>query len=256
MSRPFQSRFGAPSQLSTRINGKIRAREVRVIGSDGTQVGILPLAEAINLARTQGVDLVEIAPNATPPVCRIVDFGKFRYEQSKKEKESKKHQQANRLKEVQLSASIDPHDFSTKVNHGIGFLCDDMSVKISLRFRGREMAHTEFGIQVVKRYIQELAPWGQAAAEPKLQGRNINLMINPLPRNKRAAAPREDDAAGSGMKPVLKEIGTPLRQVDVTSVTPRNSGPRQAASETPSGFTNSPFSSLKVPGEGVGSQSV
>lgn len=251
MSRPFQSRFGASSQPSARINGKIRAREVRVIGSDGSQVGILALSDAINLARNEGVDLVEIAPNATPPVCRVVDFGKFRYEQSKKEKESKKHQQANRLKEVQLSATIDPHDFSTKVAHGIGFLCDDMSVKISLRFRGRQMAHTEFGIQVVKRYIRELSPWGQAAAEPKLQGRNINLMINPLPRAKRAADPRATD--GAGAKPTGDGIEAPARRVEIAPAAPRNSAPGPT-DEPDRGFANSPFSALEAPAGGAGGQ--
>src|SRR5213076_394474 len=126
---------------------KIRAREVRVVSQDGKQLGVLQLGEAINLARAQGVDLVEIAPNATPPVCRLVDFGKFRYEQSKKEKESKKHQHANRVKEIQLSANIDPHDFATKLTHAIDFLCEEMKVKVTLRFRGREMAHQEFGFK-------------------------------------------------------------------------------------------------------------
>lgn len=241
MSRPFQSRLGPP-QPTTRINGKIRAREVRVIGSDGSQIGILSLHEAINLARAQGVDLVEVAPNATPPVCRIVDFGKFRYEQAKRDKESKKHQQGNRLKEIQLSASIDPHDFSTKVSHGIGFLCDDMSVKVSLRFRGREMAHTEFGLQVVKRYIQELAPWGQAAGEPKLQGRNVTVMINPLPKNKRAPNPK---AADGPVKPPGKESSGPLLEVDVR-VPVRTPAGTQEAGDSGSGFSNSPFSSLDL----------
>ena len=104
----------------------------------------MPLTEAINLARQKGVDLVEIAAAANPPVCRLVDFGKFRYEQSKKEKESKKHQHANRVKEIQLSPNIDPHDFAT-AQHAIDFLCEDMKVKVTFRFRGREMAHQEFG---------------------------------------------------------------------------------------------------------------
>ncbi len=243
MSRPFQSRVGASSQPTTRNHRKIRAREVRVIGSDGSQIGILSLHEAINLARAQGVDLVEVAPNATPPVCRIVDYGKFRYEQAKRDKESKKHHQGSRLKEIQLSASIDAHDFNTKVMHGIAFLCDDMSVKVNLRFRGREMKHTEFGLQVVKRYIQELSSWGLAAAEPKLQGRNVTVMINPLPRNKRAPNPKSAEVPG---KPPVKEASGPLIQVDVevpTAPAPNSRG----AGETHSGFANSPFASLDLP---------
>ena len=108
------------------------------------------LGDALGLARTKGVDLVEIAPNATPPVCRLVDFGKFRYELAKREKESKKHQHANRVKEVQLSPKIDPHDLAVKTEHAVDFLCEDMKIKVTLKFRGREMAHTEFGFQVVQ----------------------------------------------------------------------------------------------------------
>ena len=158
MSRPFSSHRYPPSAGSfVRINGKIRAREVRVIGPDGQQVGVVSLHEAINLARRSAMDLVEVAPNATPPVCRVVDYGKYRYEQAKKEKESKKHQHANRVKEIQLTATIDDNDFGVKLGHATGFLCEDMRVKVSLRFRGREMAHQEFGMQVMERFVKELA---------------------------------------------------------------------------------------------------
>src|SRR5262249_43321170 len=118
-----------------------------------------------------------------------VDYGKYRYEQSKKDKESRKHQHANKVKEIQLSATIDPHDFGVKLTHAVDFLCDEMKVKISLRFRGREMAHQEFGFQVVRRFIQEIAPYGHPDAEPKLVGKGLNVMISPLPRNKRAKHP-------------------------------------------------------------------
>ena len=129
-------------------------------------MGILSLSDAINLARSHGVDLVEVAPTATPPVCRLVDYGKFRYEISKREKESKKHQHANKVKEVQLSPSIDPHDFGVKLGHAVDFLCEDMKVKISLRFRGREMAHKEYGFKVVESFVKELAPYGPLSAYP------------------------------------------------------------------------------------------
>ena len=154
MSRPYSPR--TPSFSGPRINGKIRAREVRVIGEDGKQLGIISLNEALGLARQQGVDLVEIAPTAQPPVCRIVDFGKYRYEQAKREKESKKNQHVGKVKEVQLSPKIDPHDLGVKLNHAIGFLCEDMKVKISLRFRGREMAHTDIGYQVINKFLADV----------------------------------------------------------------------------------------------------
>lgn len=191
MSRPFPSRPPSPSSSFVRVNGKIRAREVRVIGVDGKQLGILSLGDALNMARANGVDLVEIAPNAQPPVCRLVDFGKFRYEQAKKDKESKKHQHANKVKEIQLSPKIDPHDLGVKLTHAIDFLCEDMKVKIVLKFRGREMAHTEFGFQLIKKFLADVEPYGHPDSPPKLLGRAINVMLSPLPRNKRAKNPRE-----------------------------------------------------------------
>jgi translation initiation factor IF-3 len=191
LSRPFSPRtFSSPASF-TRVNGKIRAREVRVIDSDKKQLGVLPLGEAINLARVKGVDLVEIAPNATPPVCRLVDFGKYRYELAKQEKEARKHQHANKVKEVQLSPNIDPHDFGVKMQKAINFLCEDMKVKVTLRFRGREMAHKEFGFQQVEKFIASLNLFGHPDAPAKLIGKGINVMLSPLPRAKRAKNPRQ-----------------------------------------------------------------
>src|ERR1051326_2186963 len=123
----------------------------------------------------RSVALVEIPPNAPPPVCRLVDYGKYRYEQAKRDKEAKKHQHANRVKEIQLSPTIDPHDFSVKLSHAIDFLCEDMKVKVTLRFRGREMAHQEFGFQVVQKFVKDLIPFGHPDAPPKLIGRGINV---------------------------------------------------------------------------------
>jgi translation initiation factor IF-3 len=193
LNRPQFSRNAPPSSY-VRVDGKIRAREVRVIGPDGSQIGILSLADAISLARKHQLNLVEVASSANPPVCRIIDFGKYRYEQAKKEKESKKHQHANKVKEVQLSANIDPHDFGVKLQHAVEFLCDDMKVKISLRFRGREMAHQEFGFRVVQKFIADTTPFGHPDSPAKLTGRSINVMLSPLPRNKRAKNPYEKPA--------------------------------------------------------------
>ncbi|MDA1276101.1 MAG: translation initiation factor IF-3 [Verrucomicrobia bacterium] len=197
MSRPFSPRGRAPAVSYVKVNGKIRAREIRIIGVQGEQLGVLSLAEGINMARSHGVDLVEVAPNAKPPVCRLVDFGKFRYEQAKKDKESKKHQHANRVKEVQLSPTIDPHDLSVKLTHAIDFLCEDMKVKITLRFRGREMAHKEVGFQVVAKFISDIEAFGHPDSPPKLVGRGLNVMMSPLPRNKRAKNPREETGNSS-----------------------------------------------------------
>jgi translation initiation factor IF-3 len=187
LSRPFSPRqFSGPQ---VRINGKIRAREVRVLSPEGKQVGVLSLNDALARARELGVDLVEIAPTATPPVCRLVDFGKYRYEQAKREKESRKHQHANKVKEIQLSPKIDPHDLGVKTHHAIEFLCEEMKVKLLLKFRGREMAHTEVGFEVMEKVIKDLAPYGHPDNKAKLMGRTINVMVSPLPRERRAKKP-------------------------------------------------------------------
>jgi len=236
LSRPFSPRNSSPASF-VRVNGKIRAREVRVIGVDGNQLGVLPLTDAMNLARQHGVDLVEIAATANPPVCRLVDFGKYRYEIAKKEKESKKHQHASIVKEVQLSPRIDPHDLGIKLQHAINFLCDDMKVKIALKFRGRENAHTEVGFEVIKKFIADIAPFGQPDFQPKLVGKAINLMISPLPRNKRAKNPHQ---------------GEPLEALNVKDEdeAPDESAPPKAkvpvAGEPPSGGLNDAFSKLEV----------
>jgi translation initiation factor IF-3 len=235
LSRPYSPRTFSPASF-VRVNGKIRAREVRVIGVDGKQLGVISLNDAINLARQSGVDLVEIAATATPPVCRLVDFGKYRYEQAKKEKDSKKHQHASTVKEVQLSPRIDPHDLGIKVTHAVDFLCEDMKVKVALKFRGREMAHTEVGFQVINKFLAEIAPYGNPDFPPKLIGRGINVMVSPLPRNKRAKNPHmdvkgnhpaegngESDSSASASKPVPKP---PTKPTD--------------------GFNNNPFNGIDL----------
>lgn len=243
MSRPFSSRASAGP--SVRINGKIRAREVRVIASDGRQIGILPLAEAIMMARNAGMDLVEVAPNATPPVCRIVDFGKYQYEQAKKEKESKKHQHSNRVKEIQLRPVIDPHDFGVKLDRAVEFLCDDIKVKLTLRFRGREMRHQELGLQIVEKFIKDVAPYGQAIEQPKVVGRGMSVMINPLPRAKRARPPKGESGAGSASS----EASKPAPRDNPPGASP---GSDASPAAVPAGFVNNPFAQLPEP-TGAGS---
>src|SRR5260370_29184073 len=161
-------------------------------------VGILSLSDALNLARANACALVEIAATANPPVCRLVDFGKFRYEQAKKEKESKKHHHANKVKEIQLSPKIDPHDLGVKLSHAIDFLCEEMKVKIVLKFRGRERAHPKFGFKLIETFLKEIAPYGHPDSNAKLMGRAINVMISPLPRAKRAKNPNENPHTQNG----------------------------------------------------------
>jgi translation initiation factor IF-3 len=247
LSRPFSPRNSSPASF-VRVNGKIRAREVRVIGVDGKQLGVIPLTEALNLARQNAVDLVEIAATATPPVCRLVDFGKYRYEQAKKEKESKKHQHASTVKEVQLSPRIDPHDLGIKVSHAIDFLCEDMKVKVALKFRGREMAHTEVGFQVITKFLGQIAPFGHEDFPPKLIGRGINVMISPLPRNKRAKNPRQ---LADGTVPALTEkMHVPDVEDDEDDAESANETAEPMDSAAPArqaeGFANAPFNALDI----------
>lgn len=188
MSRPFSPRSHSREPLHRR-NGKIRAREVRVIDEHKQQLGVMPLNNALQLARDKGLDLIEIAAAATPPVCRIVDYGKFLYEESKRNKESR--QSTVKVKELQISASIDPHDLGVKRDQATQFLCDDMKVRVKMRFRGRQKAHKEIGLEVMNRFVKELAAFGQADSPPKMLGdRDLNVFIAPLPKNKRGKAPR------------------------------------------------------------------
>ncbi len=200
MSRPFPSRTFS-REPAHRRNGKIRAREVRVLDEAKQPLGVMALGDALRLAQRKGMDLIEIAPNATPPVCRILEYGKFQYEESKKNKDSQSRQSASRMKELQLTPGIDSHDFAVKLNAAIRFLCDDMTVRIKLRFRGRQRAHKEIGFELVNRFITQVAAYGRADTVPKMAGdRDLHVTINPLPReqrNRNAAAVEPAAAAGS-----------------------------------------------------------
>lgn len=201
MSRPFASRYQS-REPKHRRNGKIRAREVRVIDENKQQLGVMPLNDALRLAQSRMLDLVEIAPNAVPVVCRIVDYGKFLYEEAKRSKGTV--QSGGKMKEIQLSAVIGDHDFEVKLGHAVEFLCEDMKVRVKLRFKGRQKAHKEVGFEVVNRFIAEVAPYGIADTPPKLLGdRDLNVTLTPLPRNKRAKNPRQSHQP-------LPSTGTPV----------------------------------------------
>jgi translation initiation factor IF-3 len=195
-----------PREPQFRRNGKIRAREIRVIDEDKQQLGVMQLGDALRLAQSRGLDLIETVPSATPPVCRIVNYGKFQYEEGKRSKGG--NQAANKTKELQLTPGIDPHDFSTKLNHALRFLEEDMRVRVKLRFRGRQRAHKEIGFEVVNRFVKETAGYGQADAPPKMLGeRDLSVVISPLPKDKRAKPPKppkpvERPAAAAEAPPV------------------------------------------------------
>lgn len=223
---------------------------MRVIGVDGKMLGIISLSDALNQARANGVDLVEIAPTATPPVCRLVDYGKYRYEQAKKEKETKKHQHASAVKEVQLSPRIDPHDLGVKTAHAIDFLCEDMKVKVTLKFRGREMQHTEFGFQVIKKFLENIAPYGHEDFEPKLIGKGINVMISPLPRNKRAKNPNRAEGDGAESPRTESVAPRPVQNHQPNTVQierkPKRQEPESSGGHKQDSFANNPFAQIEI----------
>ncbi len=161
------------------INEEIRFKEVRVIDSDGSQLGILPIAKAIEAAYAKDLDLVNISPNATPPVCKVMDYGKYRFEQAKREKEAKKNQKVVEIKEIRLGLSIDTHDFETKGNQAIKFLGSGNKVKVSIRFRGREMGHPEVGYDTMSRFADYCADAGTVEKAAKLEGRNMLMFLAP-----------------------------------------------------------------------------
>jgi translation initiation factor IF-3 len=166
------------------VNGRIRAREVRVImGSSGEQLGVMKLSDALRKAQSLGLDLVEVAPTANPPVCKIVDFGKFRYDISKQEKDKKTS--GTKLKEIKFRVNIDDHDYLTKIRHGEEFLDRGNKVRVQLQFRGREMAHQEFGMQLMEKVRDDLAGMSQVEMDPKIAGRNVTMTLSPLPAARR-----------------------------------------------------------------------
>ncbi len=167
------------SRESLRINEQIRIREVRVTSAEGEQLGIMPTREALRMAEEQHLDLVEVAPKARPPVCRIMDFGKYRYEQQKREKEAKKKQKIVSIKEVKLRPHIEEHDFNVKLKNAIRFVEEGNKVKVTIMFRGRELSHPELGREVLGRVAERLGDTVSIERNAKLEGRNMTMIVAP-----------------------------------------------------------------------------
>ena len=176
----FKRRCGKISTKELIINDDIKAKEVRLVGEDGQQLGIMPLDEAKEYAYSRNLDLVLMSATATPPACRAMNYGKYRFERDKKEKEAKKKQQITKLKEVQLSCRIDVHDFQTRVNHAKNFLKEGNKVKAVVRFKGREMSHMDLGREVLQKFQDACAEFGAAEKGAVLEGRYMSVIISPL----------------------------------------------------------------------------
>ena len=161
------------------VNHEIKAREVRLIGPDGKQLGIMPLKDALRYAQEAQLDLVKIASNAKPPVCKIMDFGKYKYEQSKREKEARKNQKVINIKEIRMNPTIDDHDFQVRLKSAVKFLKDGNKVKVSIKFRGRQMIHTKLGEDVLNKMVEHVQEVGIVEKPPTMEGRNMVMVLSP-----------------------------------------------------------------------------
>ena len=173
-----------------RLNDEITVRECRLIGFDGAQLGIYSTAQALRIAQDQGMDLVEIAPNAKPPVCRVMDYGKYKYDQAIKAKQARKNQTKIETKEMKFRPKIDVGDYDTKKKHVLRFLSAGNKVKITIMFRGREMAHPDQGLSILERLADDLKDVAVVESAPKMEGRNMHMLIAPLPQAVKKAAPK------------------------------------------------------------------
>lgn len=162
-----------------RVNEAVRCREIRLIGGQGEQLGVMHPRDAMKVAEEQGLDLVEVSPNSKPPVCKIMDYGKYKYEQRKKEREARKNQKTIEVKEVKLRPGIEDHDFNTKVHHAARFLGEGNKVKITIMFRGREITHPELGRELCERVAEDVQDIAKVEKAPKVEGRNMTMMLVP-----------------------------------------------------------------------------
>jgi translation initiation factor IF-3 len=209
-----------------RYNERIRAREVRVIGPDGAQLGIKTVPDALALAREIDLDLVEVAPLATPPVCRIMDYGKFRYEESQRAREARKKTAHVSVKEVKFRPKIGKGDFDTKVRHVQGFLAEGHKVKVSLQFRGREMAHPELGSKILDEVIEQISNVGKVETQARLEGRSMTMVLVPdkKPVKKEKPVVAESPATEADVLPTETPVETPVIETTAPATdTPENS---------------------------------
>lgn len=166
--------------MEPRVNEDIRSHEVLLIDKEGNKVGVVPLKDALEQAREADLDLVEISPNTKPPVCKILDYGRFRFEKEKKEREARKKQKKIETKEIRLQPGIDSHDYSFKLEHIKNFLAHGDKVKITIRFKGRQMAHTDLGRNILLRYKEDLTGIGMVDSEPVFEGKSMSMIIAPM----------------------------------------------------------------------------
>ncbi len=181
---PIPRRFDRrpPERDETRTNERIRVREVRLVGDDGNQIGVVPIDEALKYAQERDLDLVEVAAEAKPPVCRVLDYSKFKYEQEQKAKQARKHQKTVNVREIKLRPKIADNDYETKKNHVVRFLTGDDRVKVTIMFRGREQTHPERGVALLMRLAEDVSELGTIEQRPIQDGRNMTMLLSPVPK--------------------------------------------------------------------------
>jgi len=215
-----------------RVNERIRAREIRVINEEGGQLGIMPPYEALKLARGQGLDLVEVAPTANPPVCRIINYGKYLYQLSKRQHEARKHQKSIELKEVKMRPRTSAHDFETKRNKVIDFLKEGAKVKVTIMFRGREMAHRDLGFRMMERLADEVSEVGMVETRPKIEGPNLSTIISAKKPPGKGSAPQAPRPAGTASSAPPRSPQPKTPPVPATATTPQPT-PAPSAGDEP-----------------------
>jgi translation initiation factor IF-3 len=202
---------------NNRVNRQIRAREVRVIAANGDQLGIMSIEEAMRVSEEQGLDLVEVAAMSRPPVCRIMDYGKFKYEQNRRARKAKKKQHQMQLKEVKMRPKIEGHDYDFKIQHAREFLADRDKVKLTVTFRGREIAHQDLGHKIIQRAIADLAELATVESPPRSEGRTLTAVL--MPRPAKTGAKSEDAAAPAAAKPAPAKPAAPRAPVPAETTT-------------------------------------
>jgi translation initiation factor IF-3 len=201
---PIPRRFDRrpPERDETRTNERIRVREVRLVGDDGNQIGVVPIDEALKYAQERDLDLVEVAAEAKPPVCRVLDYSKFKYEQEQKAKQARKHQKTVNVREIKLRPKIADNDYETKKNHVVRFLTGDDRVKVTIMFRGREQTHPERGVALLMRLAEDVSELGTIEQRPIQDGRNMTMLLSPVPKKQ-----VEENAVDAGPSAAAEPAG-------------------------------------------------
>jgi translation initiation factor IF-3 len=214
--QPEVKAISTPRLPEVRVNERIRVPQVRVIGDDGTQVGVLPVREALTLAQSKGLDLVEVSPTARPPVCRIMDYGKFKYEQNRRARKAKKKQHQMQLKEIKMRPKIEEHDYSFKVQHARQFLEARDKVKLTVTFRGREIAHQEIGHRLIQKVIAALADVSTVESPPRSEGRTLTSVLMPKQQKTAPKPEARDNVPAAPPAPAMRTV-KPAARVETGS---------------------------------------